>query len=70
MEPYLASILPSDLTGMGDPAGSIATAGIALGFAVSTEPPHRDKVAIPEGEQHRQTLNKFLLDFAMKLRYK
>ena len=52
--PYLASILPFDLAGMGGPTGSEATAGIALGIAVSTEPPHHDKVAIPEEEGHRK----------------
>jgi hypothetical protein len=48
---YLSSSgsYPLDLSGMGDPAGSSATAGLALRFTGTHKPLHHDKVEIPSG---------------------
>jgi hypothetical protein len=46
---YLSSSgsYPLDLSGMGDPAGSNATADLALRVTGTHKPLHRDKVEIP-----------------------
>jgi hypothetical protein len=36
-----------DLSGLGDPASSYATAGLALGFIGTCKPHHHDKVETP-----------------------
>jgi hypothetical protein len=48
---YLSSSgsYPLDLSGVGDPAGSNATAGLALRVTRTHKPLHRDKVEIPSG---------------------
>jgi hypothetical protein len=45
----LVWILPFDLTGMGGPAGSYTTTGIALWVIESHKPHHHDKVGTPVG---------------------
>jgi hypothetical protein len=40
-------LLPLDLSGMGDPTSSYATAGIALRVSGELEPHHHDKVETP-----------------------
>jgi hypothetical protein len=42
--------LPFDLSDMGDPTSSYATAGIALRVTESHKPPHHCKVETPSGE--------------------
>jgi len=42
--------LPFDLSGMGGPTSSYATAGIALRVTESHKPPHHYKVETPSGE--------------------
>jgi hypothetical protein len=42
-----AWLLPLDLTGMGGPTSSYATAGIALRVLGALKPHHHDKVEIP-----------------------
>jgi hypothetical protein len=39
--------LTFDLSGLGDPASSYATAGLALGFIGTRKPHHHDKVETP-----------------------
>jgi hypothetical protein len=48
---YLSSSgsYPLDLSGVGDPAGSNATAGLALRVTGTYKPLHHDKVEIPSG---------------------
>jgi len=48
---YLSSSgsYPLDLSGVGDPAGSNATAGLALRVTGTHKPLHHDKVEIPSG---------------------
>ena len=48
---YLSSSgsYPLDLSGMGDPAGSNATASLALRVTGTHKPLHHDKVEIPSG---------------------
>jgi hypothetical protein len=48
---YLSSSgsYPLDLSGVGDPAGSNATAGLALSVTGTHKPLHHDKVEIPSG---------------------
>jgi len=48
---YLSSSgsYPLDLSGVGDPAGSSATAGLALRVTGTHKPLHHDKVEIPSG---------------------
>jgi len=43
--------LPFDLPGLGVPAGSYATAGIALGVTEALKIRHHVKVETPSGEQ-------------------
>jgi len=43
--------LPFNLSGMGGPASSYATAGIALRVTQSHKPPHHYKVETPSGER-------------------
>jgi len=43
-------LLPFDLSGLGVPAGSYATAGIALGVTEALKLPHHVKVKTPSGE--------------------
>jgi hypothetical protein len=47
---YLSSSCsyPLDLSGMGDPAGSNATAGLALRVTGTHKPLHHDKVMLPQ----------------------
>jgi hypothetical protein len=40
-------LLPLDLSGMGDPTSSYATAGIALTVSGALKPHHHDKVETP-----------------------
>jgi hypothetical protein len=40
-------LLPLDLSGMGDPTSSYATAGIALRVSGALKPHHHDKVETP-----------------------
>jgi hypothetical protein len=40
-------LLPLDLSGMGDPTSSYATAGIALRVSGAFKPHHHDKVETP-----------------------
>jgi hypothetical protein len=40
-------LLPLELTGMGDPTSSYATAGIALRVSGALKPHHHDKVGTP-----------------------
>jgi hypothetical protein len=40
-------LLPIDLSGMGNPTSSYATAGIALGFSGALKPHHHDEVETP-----------------------
>jgi hypothetical protein len=40
---------PLDLSGVGDPAGSNATSGLALRVTGTQKPLHHDKVEIPSG---------------------
>jgi len=47
-------LLPSDLSGLGVPAGSYATAGIALGVTEALKLPHHIKVETPSGEGWEQ----------------
>jgi hypothetical protein len=42
-------LLPFDLSGLGDPASSYATAGIALRVTEALKPPDRVKVETPWG---------------------
>jgi hypothetical protein len=48
---YLSSSgsYPLDLSGVGDPAGSNATAGLAVRVTGTHKPLHHDKVEIPSG---------------------
>jgi hypothetical protein len=48
---YLSSSgsYPLELSGMGDPAGSNAIAGLALRVTGTHKPLHHDKVEIPSG---------------------
>jgi len=48
---YLSSSgsYPLDLSGLGDPAGSNATAGLAVRVTGTHKPLHHDKVEIPSG---------------------
>jgi hypothetical protein len=48
---YLSSSgsYPLDLSGVGDPAGSNATAGLALRVTGTHKPLHHDKVEVPSG---------------------
>jgi len=48
---YLSSSgsYPLDLSGVGDPAGSNAIAGLALRVTGTHKPLHHDKVEIPSG---------------------
>jgi len=43
-------LLPFDLSGLGVPASSYATAGIALGVTEALKLPHHIKVETPSGE--------------------
>jgi len=43
-------LLPFDLSSMGDPTGSYATAGIALWVSEAHKLPHHVKVETPLGE--------------------
>jgi len=43
-------LLPFDLSGLGAPAGSYATAGIVLGVTEALKLPHHIKVETPSGE--------------------
>jgi len=43
-------LLPFGLSGLGVPAGSYATAGIALGVTEALKLPHHVKVETPSGE--------------------
>jgi hypothetical protein len=44
--------LPFDLSGMGDPTSSYATAGITLRVTESHKPPHYCKAETPSGGTH------------------
>jgi hypothetical protein len=57
---YLSSSgsYPLDLSGMGDPAGSNATADLALRITGTHKPFHRDKVEYHRGEEYRISENK------------
>ena len=48
-------LLPFDLSGLGVPAGSYATAGIALGVTEAFKIPHHVKVETPSGESYHDT---------------
>jgi len=51
-------LLPFDLSGLGVPAGSYATAGIALGVMEALKLPHHVKVETPSGEVLNQYYTK------------
>jgi hypothetical protein len=51
--------LTLDLSGLGDPASSYATAGLALGFIGTRKPHHHDKVEAALMGTFISNLNKF-----------
>jgi len=54
-------LLPFDLSGLGDPTSSYATAGIALRVAEARKLPHHVKVETPSGEKYFGQSEKFAL---------
>ena len=52
-------LLPFDLSGLGVPAGSYATAGIALGVTEALKLPHHVKVETPSGESSILRMHKY-----------
>ena len=52
-------LLPFDLSGLGVPASSYATASIALGVTEALKFPHHVKVETPSGERRNLRVNSF-----------
>ena len=64
-----AWFLPFDLSGLGVPAGSYATAGIALGVTEALKLPHHVKVQTPSGEMKEIIVLGFTKCFQFRLQY-
>jgi hypothetical protein len=50
--PLFVWVISFDLSGMGAPASSYATAGLALGIILPHKPPHYVKVGTPSGGEN------------------